>query len=61
MTWVQFSEMFHMIYAPLVEWERLAYEYLDMRQGTKSVTEITMMFTKRDLFCPEFLFQSKLR
>ena len=25
-----------------------------MRQGTESVTEITHMFTEREMFCPEF-------
>ena len=52
--WEQFSEMFRMRYVPLVEKGRLAQEYLDLRKGSESVTEITKMFTKRDLFCPEF-------
>lgn len=38
----------------LVEKKRLAMEYLDLRQTTYSVTEITKIFTKRTLFCPEF-------
>ena len=54
MTWEQFSEMFHMRNLPLAERKRLAQKYLDLRQGTEMVTEITKMFTKRALFCPEF-------
>ena len=54
MTWEQFFEMFHSRYVPLVERERLAQEYLDLRQGTESVMEITKMFMERAIFCPEF-------
>ena len=61
MTWEQFSMMFCMRYLPLVERERLAQEYLDMREGIESVTEITKMFTKRALFCAKLLHLSKLR
>ena len=50
--------MFCMRYVSLVERERererLDQEYLYLRQGTESVTEITKMFTKKALFCPDF-------
>ena len=46
--------MFHTRYVPLVERKRLAREYLDLRQTTETVTEITKMFTERDLFYPKF-------
>ena len=46
--------MFCSRYVPLVEQGRLALEYLDLRQGIESVKEITKMFTKRDVFYPEF-------
>ena len=46
--------MFRVRYVPLVERERLAQEYLDLGHRTETVTEITKMFTERDLFCPEF-------
>ena len=29
-------------------------EYLKLRQGTKSMAEITKMFTERALLCPDF-------
>ena len=38
----------------LRERERLAQEFLELKQGSESVTEITKMFTKRVLFCFEF-------
>ena len=50
----QFSEMFRSRYVPLVEHERLAQEYMDLRQRTESMTEITKMFTERAMFYPEF-------
>ena len=46
--------MFYSRYASLVEHERLALEYLDLRQETESVTEITKIFTKRAMFCLDF-------
>ena len=46
--------MFCTRYIPRVECEGLAQEFLEMRQGTESVTEITRMFTDRVMFCPEF-------
>ena len=39
---------------PLVERERLAQKYLDLRQGSEMVTEITKMFMERGMFCPKF-------
>ena len=55
-TWEQFSETFHTRYVPLVERKISAQEYLDLRQTTKSVMEITKMFNKRALFYPEFCY-----
>ena len=37
-------------YVPLVERECLAQEYLDPSEGTKSVIEVTKMFTERALY-----------
>ena len=54
MSWEQFSEMFRSRYVPLVEHERLAQEYLDLRQGSKTMMKFTKMFTERAMFCPKF-------
>ena len=53
-TWDQFREMFCAHYIPQVEPKRLAQEFLVLRQGVKSVTEITHMFTERAMFFLEF-------
>ena len=53
-TWEQFRDMFCARYIPRVERERLTQEFLSLRQDGESVMEITRMFTKRAMFCPEF-------
>ena len=53
-TWEWFVEMFHEGYVPLMERERLAQEYLLLRQTTKTVTEITRMFHDSSMFCLEY-------
>ncbi|XP_023743859.1 uncharacterized protein LOC111892033 [Lactuca sativa] len=58
-SWEQFSDMFRSRYVPLVEWERVAQEYLDLRQGTELVMEITKMFTKRAMFFHKFVASEK--
>ena len=40
-------------YVPPVERDRLAQEFLTLKQGTESVTVITRMFHERAMFCPE--------
>ena len=46
--------MFLTRYIPWVEHEGLAQEFLDLRQGTESVIEITRMFTEMAMFCLKF-------
>ncbi|XP_042757760.2 uncharacterized protein LOC122197614 isoform X2 [Lactuca sativa] len=53
MTWERFTAMFRDEYVPPVERERLAQEFLTLKQGTESVTAITRMFHERAMFCPE--------
>ena len=45
--------MFCSRYVPLVEREKLVQGYLNLRQGTEIVIEITKVFTERALFCPK--------
>ena len=52
--WDQFREMFSTRYVPRVERERLAQVFLELKQDSDSVTEITRMFTERAMFRPEF-------
>ena len=53
-SWDQFREMFSTRYVPRDEKERLAREFLELKQDLESVTEITRMFIERAMFCPEF-------
>ena len=49
--------MFSTRYVPRVERERLAQEFLELKQNSESVTEITRMFTERAMFCPKFALE----
>ena len=46
--------MFRTRYVPRVERERLAQEFLTLRQDRESMMEITRMFTEMAMFSPEF-------
>lgn len=43
-----------MEYDPLVEREKLASEYLFLKQMIELVMEITKIFVERALFCPKY-------
>ncbi|XP_052621371.1 uncharacterized protein LOC122195016 [Lactuca sativa] len=60
-TWERFTVMFRDEYVPQVERERLAQEFLTLKQGTESVTTITRMFHERAMFCPEHVSTEKAR
>ena len=51
--YIWFTTMFRDEYVPPVERERLAQEFLTLKQGTESVTMMTMMFHERAMFYPE--------
>ena len=53
--------MFHDEYVPIVERERLAHEYLSLKQTKELVTEINKMFHERSFFCPEYASLEKVR
>ena len=44
-----------------MERERLAQEFLSLKQKTKTVTEISRMFHERELFCPEHVSTEQAR
>ena len=54
-SWDQFVEMFCTHYIPRVERERLAQEFLDLKQGSDLVMEIMWIFIERVMFSPEFV------
>ena len=47
MTWSDFVARFRAEFAPAVELQQLAREFIDMRQMTESVAEITAKFQER--------------
>ena len=53
--------MFRDEYVPPVERERLAQEFLTLKQSTKLVTVITRMFHERVMFCPEHVSSEHAR
>ena len=53
--------MFRDKYVPPVEKERLAQDFLSLKQGTESVTVITWMFHERALFCPKYVPSEQAR
>ena len=58
-TWERFTEMFRVEFIPVVECERLAHEFLSLKQKIETVTEITKMFHDRDLFFLEHVSRSR--
>ena len=55
MTWSDFVTMFRDEFSPAVEIQQLAREFLDMRQTTESVAEITAKFKERALLIPPYV------
>ena len=50
-TWERFTQLFRDKYVSPVERERLAQDFLSLKQKIESVTEITRIFHERVLFC----------
>ena len=54
MTWLNFVTGFKAEFAPAVELQQLAREFLDMRQTAETVAEITAKFRERELLVPQY-------
>lgn len=52
-TWERLLEMFRYKSVPLFEREQLALYFLSLKQKIEIVTQIIMMFHKKDLFSPK--------
>ena len=61
MTWSDFVTRFRAEFAPTVELQQLAREFLDMRQTTKTVAEITAKFRERALLVPQYASDEDMR
>ena len=54
MTWSDFVARFRAEFAPAMELQQLARKFLDMRQTTETVAEITAKFWERALLVPQY-------
>ena len=61
MTWPDFVTRFRAEFAPAVEFQRMAREFLDMRQTTEIVVEITTKFRERALLVPQYAGDEDMR
>ncbi|KAJ9538901.1 hypothetical protein OSB04_031634 [Centaurea solstitialis] len=61
MAWEEFTELFKEQYVSLVEIERLTGEFLQMKQTTESVNEITDMFLERSVFCQDYVKNERMK
>ena len=61
MTWSDFVARFRAEFAPAVELQQLAREFLDMRQTTETVAEITAKFRERALLVPQYAGDEDMR
>ena len=61
MTWSDFVTIFWEEFAPAVELQQLAKEFLDMRQTTETVAEITAKFRERALLVPQYARDEDMR
>ncbi|KAJ9541386.1 hypothetical protein OSB04_027892 [Centaurea solstitialis] len=61
LTWEEFKVMMDEEFAPSIERERLAAEFLNMTQTTESVNEITAKFLEKLLFVPGYANDESLK
>ncbi|KAJ9551995.1 hypothetical protein OSB04_016040 [Centaurea solstitialis] len=61
LTWEEFKVMFDEEFAPSIERERIAAEFLNLTQTTETVNEITAKFLKKLLFVPGYANDESLK
>src|SRR5581483_9185474 len=61
LTWEEFRVMFDEEFAPSIEKERIASEFLQMKQTTESVNDITAQFSEKLLFVPGYANDESLK
>ncbi|KAJ9556716.1 hypothetical protein OSB04_011330 [Centaurea solstitialis] len=61
LTWEEFRVMFDEEFAPRIEKERIAVEFLKMTQTTETVNEITVQFLEKLLFVPGYANDESLK
>ncbi|XP_024965965.1 uncharacterized protein LOC112506177 [Cynara cardunculus var. scolymus] len=61
MTWNDFKTRFSKQFVPQIEVEQVTKEFLDMKQTTESVNEITDKFMEKALFCPQYIADETMK
>ncbi|KAJ9542719.1 hypothetical protein OSB04_029225 [Centaurea solstitialis] len=55
MTWEDFKALLDEEFSPRVEKERITPEFLNLKQTTETVNELTAQFLEKSLFCPDYV------
>ncbi|KAJ9541425.1 hypothetical protein OSB04_027931 [Centaurea solstitialis] len=55
MTWEEFKALLDEEFSQRVEKERITAEFLNLRQTTETVNEITAQFLEKSFFCPDYV------
>ncbi|KAJ9547592.1 hypothetical protein OSB04_020135 [Centaurea solstitialis] len=61
MTWEEFKALLDEEFSPRVEKERITAEFLNLRQTTETVNEITAQFLEKSLFCPDYVGSEEVK
>ncbi|KAJ9546624.1 hypothetical protein OSB04_019167 [Centaurea solstitialis] len=55
MTWEEFKALLDEEFSSRIEKERITAEFLNLKQTTETVNEITAQFLEKSLFCPDYV------
>ncbi|KAJ9539354.1 hypothetical protein OSB04_032087 [Centaurea solstitialis] len=55
MTWEEFKALLDEEFSPRVEKERITAEFLNLKQTTETVNELSAQFLEKSLFCPDYV------
>ncbi|KAJ9564890.1 hypothetical protein OSB04_000856 [Centaurea solstitialis] len=61
MTWEEFKTLLDEEFSPRVEKERITTEFLNLKQTTEMVNEITAQFLEKSLFCPDHVGSEEVK
>ncbi|KAJ9538895.1 LOW QUALITY PROTEIN: hypothetical protein OSB04_031628 [Centaurea solstitialis] len=61
MTWEEFKALLDEKFSPRIEKERITAEFLNLRQTTETVNEITAQFLEKSLFCPDYVGSKEVK
>lgn len=61
MIWCDFLAKFRVEFAPVIVVQQLAREFQDLQKTTRTVAEITTMFTERALLVPQYVADEEMK